>query len=274
MKIRREQGDEAVNEVNRTLYIPLYGKAYVSRKGVILHDPKAEEIWQKEGFQLKGKSRSKWLAYYMGMRSAVFDQWTKERLAEDAASIVLHIGCGMDSRVLRVNEPNTFWYDIDFPDVIAERKKYYAETESYRMIAADIRKKGWLESLPAGRAIVVMEGVSMYLSLNEMQKLLAALTAHFSSVSLLVDCYTVLAAKASRYKNPINDVGVTQVYGVDSPDAYTIGTGLVFDGEHCLTPQNMIGELSGAERHIFRHVFAGGFSRRLYRLYAYRSKKN
>ena len=263
-----------MNEVNRTLYIPLYGKAYVSRKGVILHDPKAEEIWRKEGFQLKGKSRSKWLAYYMGMRSAVFDQWTKERLAEDAASIVLHIGCGMDSRVLRVNEPNVRWYDIDFPDVIAERKKYYAETESYRMIAADIREKGWLASLPAGRAIVVMEGVSMYLSLNEIQKLLAALTAHFSSVSLLVDCYTVLAAKASRYKNPINDVGVTQVYGVDSPDAYTIGTGLVFDGEHCLTPQNMIEELSGAERHIFRHVFAGGFSRRLYRLYAYSSKKN
>ena len=274
MKITREQGDETVNEVNRTLYIPLYGKAYVSRKGNILHDPKAEEIWRKEGFQLKGKSRSKWLAYYMGMRSAVFDQWTKERLAEDAASIVLHIGCGMDSRVLRVNEPNTFWYDIDFPDVIAERKKYYVETESYHMIAADIREKGWLESLPAGRAIIAMEGVSMYLSPNEMQKLLAELTAHFSSVSLLVDCYTVLAAKASKYKNPINDVGVTQVYGVDSPDAYTIGTGLVFDGEHCLTPQNMIEELSGAERHIFRHVFAGGFSRRLYRLYAYRSKKN
>ena len=32
-----------MNNVNRTLYIPLYGKAYVSRRGVILHDPKAEQ---------------------------------------------------------------------------------------------------------------------------------------------------------------------------------------------------------------------------------------
>ena len=64
-----------MNNVNKTLYIPLYGKAYVSRKGLFLDDKLAEEIWEKEGFALKGKSRSKWLAYYMGIRSAVFDRW-------------------------------------------------------------------------------------------------------------------------------------------------------------------------------------------------------
>ena len=52
-----------MDSVNKTLYIPLYGKAYVSRKGIILSDPKAEEIWQAEGFTLKGTSASKWLAY-------------------------------------------------------------------------------------------------------------------------------------------------------------------------------------------------------------------
>lgn len=62
-----------MNSVNRTLYIPLYGKAYVSRRGLFLQDPKAEEIWAAEGFPLKGKSKSKWLALYMGIRSAVFD---------------------------------------------------------------------------------------------------------------------------------------------------------------------------------------------------------
>ena len=39
-----------MNNVNKTLYIPLYGKAYVSRRGIILHDPKAEQIWQQVGF--------------------------------------------------------------------------------------------------------------------------------------------------------------------------------------------------------------------------------
>lgn len=71
-----------MNNVNKTLYIPLYGKSYVSKKGIILSDKKAEEIWSAEGFELKGKSKSKWLAYYMGMRSVVFDNWLVEMLAK------------------------------------------------------------------------------------------------------------------------------------------------------------------------------------------------
>ena len=69
-----------MNNVNKTLYIPLYGKFYVSRKGIILSDKKAEEIWAAEGFELKGKSASKWVAYYMGMRSKVFDNWLASKI--------------------------------------------------------------------------------------------------------------------------------------------------------------------------------------------------
>ena len=41
-----------MNDVNNTLYIPLYGKAQVSKMGIIINDRKAEEIWEKEQFQL------------------------------------------------------------------------------------------------------------------------------------------------------------------------------------------------------------------------------
>ena len=88
-----------MNSVNKTLYIPLYGKSYISKRNLILQDPKAEEIWAAEGFALKGKSASKWLAYYMGMRAAVFDCWLKERMEETPDAVVLHLGCGMDSKI-------------------------------------------------------------------------------------------------------------------------------------------------------------------------------
>lgn len=92
-----------MDNVNKTLYIPLYGKAYVSCRGLFLRDEKAEEIWQAEGFVLKGKAKSKWLAYNMGMRAAVFDRWTEEMLRKHPESVVLHLGCGMDSRCCRVD---------------------------------------------------------------------------------------------------------------------------------------------------------------------------
>ena len=37
-----------MNSVNKTMYIPLYGKSYVSKKGLFLTDKKAEEIWETQ----------------------------------------------------------------------------------------------------------------------------------------------------------------------------------------------------------------------------------
>ncbi len=114
---------KAMNNVNKTLYIPLYGKSYVSKKGLFLHDTQAQEIWEAEQFPLKGKSKSKYLAYYMGIRSAVFDAWVKQQMVRADDAVVIHIGCGMDRRVLRVGESCHIRYDVDFPEVIKERKR-------------------------------------------------------------------------------------------------------------------------------------------------------
>ena len=262
-----------MNDVNKTLYIPLYGKSYVSKKGIILKDTKAEEIWESSGFPLKGKSKSKWLAYYMGMRSKVFDNWLKEQMEQDKDAVILHIGCGMDSRIERVGTNGHDWYDVDFPDVIVERKQFYKETDSYHMVESDARKNEWISMLPEDRdAIILMEGVSMYFQLEELKNLLAGLCGHFSRVHLLMDCYTVFAAKASKYKNPINEVGVTTVYGIDEPRVVEDRTGLSFREERDLTPEYLVDELSGMEKVIFKKVFAGSFAKKVYRLFEYEKK--
>ncbi len=258
-----------MNNVNKTLYIPLYGKSYVSKKSIILDDKKAEEIWEKEGFELKGKSKSKWLAYYVGMRSAIFDNWLVQKMNAVENAVVIHIGCGMDSRVERVGTRKHLWYDVDFLEVIKERRKYFQETETYYMIAADVRNQDWICSLPSNcPAIVVMEGLSMYLSSEELQRLLSSLANHFSTMYLLMDCYTTFAAKASKYKNPINDVGVTEVYGLDNPKVLE-EAGVRYVKEHNMTPQNMINELKGIEKSIFNRLYAGSLAKKMYRLYEY-----
>ena len=261
-----------MNSVNKTLYIPLYGKSYVSKKGLFLDDKKAEEIWEAEGFTLKGKSKSKWLSYYMGIRSAVFDEWLKQQLAESQDAVVIHIGCGLDSRVIRVKNKDRKWYDVDFPEVIEERKQYYAESDVYQMIAGDARDCKWLSAIRETKsAIVLMEGVSMYLTVEEMRKFAARLCAHFENLTLLVDVYASFAAKMSRRRNPVKDVGVTEVYGIDDPQAYQSGK-FTFVTEHTMTPQKYIDELTGLEKLVFARLYAGGFSQKLYRLFEYEKK--
>lgn len=259
-----------MNNVNKTLYIPLYGKAFVSKKNIIIHDKKAEEIWEKEGFDLKGKSKSKWLAYYMAIRAAIYDEWVSRELEKNPNAIVLHIGCGMDSRVMRVSAENTVWYDIDFPDVIEERRKYYAESDYYHMLPADMRADEWKKSIEPDRdAVIVLEGVSMYFEPEELTGLLSNLAGHFRSVKMLMDCYTEKAAKVSKYKNPINDVGVTVVYGYDNPEGLAEKSGLSFVKEYDMTPSKYIDELQGMEKTIFKKLFAGKVAKAMYRMYEF-----
>ena len=259
-----------MNNVNKTLYIPLFGKALVSKKGIILEDKMAEKIWESEGFELRGKAKSKWLAYYMGIRSAVFDAWVKEKMNEMPQATVLHIGCGMDSRICRVENGGNLWFDVDFPEVIRERGKYFKESESYKMLAGDARDAKWLDSLPGDAAIVVMEGISMYMKHEEIQGLLKALSDKFDKVHLLMDAYSVFAAKMSKFKNPINEVGVTEVYGIDEPEILVNDTSLSFVGEGEMTPAELVGQLEGMERKIFSKLYAGKMAKKLYKLYEYR----
>ncbi|MDE6312532.1 MAG: class I SAM-dependent methyltransferase [Lachnospiraceae bacterium] len=260
-----------MNEINKTLYIPLYGKAQVSKKGIIIKDIKAEEIWEKEQFIIKGKSKSKWLAYFMAMRARVFDEWVKKQLNYNPQSLVLHIGCGMDSRILRVGSYSNCWYDIDFPDVIDERKKYYSENERYFMLSADASKADWIDKLPKySQAIVVLEGISMYLKNQEVANLFVALQKRFEKVSVLMDVYTTFGAKATKYKNPINDVGVTKVYGVDHGEFVVVNDGIKFIKEHAMTPASLVNELKGFDKFFFSSIFAGNIASKIYRLYEYR----
>ena len=174
----------------------------------------------------------------------------------------------MDSRCLRVQCSNQ-WYDIDFSEVIKERKKYYFNTQTYTMIEGDIRNLSCLDHINKGNAIVVMEGVSMYLKKKELLDFFELLNDHFTNVHILIDTYTIFAAKVSKYKNPINDVGVTEVYGLDNPRDLEV-LDIKYIKEHSITPKTKIDELKRIEKIIFKNLFAGKISKTMYRLYEYR----
>lgn len=257
-----------MNNVNKTLYIPLYGKSKVSKQGIILKDAMAEKIWELESFKIKGKSKSKWLSYNMAMRARIFDDWTKSMLHQDKDALVLHIGCGLDSRCIRINEPYTNWIDGDFPNVIEIRKKFYKEFENYHMVYFDACESEQVRNLPdSNRAVVILEGISMYLKNKQLNAFFKALSEKYKSLNILMDVYTVWGAKASKYKNPINDVGVTTVWGIDDIQKVLADTEIICKEEHSLTPDFLVKELKPSEQLFFKTVFSKRIYRKIYRLY-------
>ena len=257
-----------MNEVNKTLFIPLYGKAFVSKQNIILKDSDAERIWAEEGFKLRGKSKSKWLAYNMAMRARVFDDWTDSMLENNRDALVLHVGCGLDSRYRRIKQSYKLWLDCDLPDVIAVRRKYYEETENYRMVELDATNIPRIESLPDNQtAIVVLEGISMYLSNEQLHEFFRALQDKYETLHILMDIYTEFGAKASKYKNPVNDVGVTKLYGIDDIVGLISDLRINLKKEHSFTPEKLVDELRGFDKKFFKLMFTGRIYGKIYRLY-------
>ena len=78
----------------------------------------------------------------------------------------------------------------------------------------------------------------------------------------------MFAAKMSKYKNPVKDVGVTQVYGLDNPEL-VVGSNILFKKEHEMTPIKYIEELKGLEKVVFKKLYAGNLSKKLYKLYEF-----
>jgi O-methyltransferase involved in polyketide biosynthesis len=110
---------------------------------------------------------------------------------------VLHLGCGLDSRVFRIDPPATVrWYDVDLPDVIELRRRLYPERHDYEMIRASVTDLHWLDGIPADRPVlVVAEGLVQYLSEKDAVALFNRITEQFPSGQIIFDVYSRLTVR-------------------------------------------------------------------------------
>lgn len=171
----------------------LYLRAYESRlEQPVLGDKAAAEAVDRIDYDFARMHRSAqpWgNQFLVALRAKQLDIWADDFLRGNPDAVVLHLGCGLDSRAFRLDVPSGVrWFDVDVPDVIALRRRLYTERPGYTMIASSVTESGWLQQIPAGRpALIVAEGLLMYLTEPEIHDLLQRVTERFSTGELLAD---------------------------------------------------------------------------------------
>jgi O-methyltransferase involved in polyketide biosynthesis len=156
-----------------TLLITLYAKALDSRsKNPILNDTKAEEIVNMIDYDFDKVSG--FGNEIMVVRAKQLDTWLNEFLKIYPEATVLNLGCGLDTRISRINRPSTVhWFDVDFPEVIELRRLFYSNQAGYEMIASSVTELNWLERIPRDKPVMIIaEGVLEYLTEDEIKILL------------------------------------------------------------------------------------------------------
>jgi O-methyltransferase involved in polyketide biosynthesis len=155
----------------------------------------------------------------VAMRSKVFDRWTREFLAHHHDAVVLHLGCGLDSRAERINPTSSVtWFDVDLPEVIDLRQRLYPPRSGYTMIPASVTDPGWLIEIPHERpTLIVGEGLTMYLPVSEGPPLLRRLVTHIDSGEMAFDFYSRLAIRLASLVPVLRKLHIKLQWGVSDP---------------------------------------------------------
>lgn len=180
--------------VEWTMLCTLYLRAYEHRSAhrSVLGDRAAAEAVDRIDYdfdRMRRKLRPRSNQYLVALRARRLDRWAADFLRRHPDAVVLHLGCGLDSRVFRLDPPDTVaWFDVDVPEVIALRRRVFDEHPGYRMLASSVTGPGWLEDIPQDRpTLVAAEGMLMYLTEPDVRTLLARVTDRSPSGELLFD---------------------------------------------------------------------------------------
>jgi O-methyltransferase involved in polyketide biosynthesis len=195
-----EEKSVTLSGVAETLLIPLYARAEESqRPDAMIKDDKAVAIVRQmdcdfSRFKLHGHDE---IAVIMRLRE--FDRRAREFMARNPDAVVVHVGCGLDTRFERVDNGQVEWFDLDLPEVIALRRKFIGDEGSrYHLLSASVFEDAWIEAVRIYRPrafLFLAEGVLPYFAEDQVKSLVLKLRANFSGAELVCDAHTPFVIK-------------------------------------------------------------------------------
>lgn len=191
-----------LGNVQKTLFLPLWGRAYETKKAQpLLVDKTALEIIDKIDFDFstmtKNISELSQIAWIM--RSIYVDRVIAGTLENYPKATIVNIGCGLDTTFERIDNGYLFWYDLDLPDVIALRKKFIKESDRRKVISASFLEEGWLKEIAGGTHVLfIAAGVFYYLEAEEIKGFLRKLADRFPGGEILFDACSPYGVRAAN----------------------------------------------------------------------------
>jgi O-methyltransferase involved in polyketide biosynthesis len=189
--------------VAKTLLITLYIRAIESqRPDALIKDERAEALVR----QLDQEPLRKTLALTddfnrvaVILKGREFDHFAQDFLARHPDAVVVHIGCGLDTRFERVcsGQPDNGrveWYDLDLPEVIDLRRKLVGgEGARHHFLAGSVLDSAWLDTVSVHQQrpfLFLAEGVFMYFEEAQVKSLVLTLRDRFPGAELVFDAFS------------------------------------------------------------------------------------
>ncbi len=216
MKTERLPG---LNQIAETLLIPLCYRAVEARRpDPLVCDPRAQEIIDQLGVDpdhLKWRPAQQVFAM---LRARQIDRWTRAYLAGHRLSVVVEIGCGLDARFERVDDGRVVWIDMDLPEVIGLRQRFFKNTPRRQAIGHSVFQVDWMDDVPqVGSHLFLAEGVFPYFEENEVRHVFSTLAGRFPGSEIVVDALSPFMVRSSAVVPSFRGYQARPRWGVSDP---------------------------------------------------------
>jgi O-methyltransferase involved in polyketide biosynthesis len=200
-----------------TLLITLYAKAQPDNP--LFFDPKAQDILNRVDYDFDRLRVPYKTVVLVCQRAKKMDAVTRDFLDEHPGSLVLQLGCGLDSRFTRLDDGRVDWYDLDMPPVVELRRQFFTESERCHMIASSVTDLAWVDRFASGGrpVLVVAEGLLMYLDEADVRRLVLRLHEAFPGCRLIADVFSRRTARSAASHPALKSTGATLGWGIDDP---------------------------------------------------------
>lgn len=187
--------------VPETMLQTVYARARESRGRGVIRDAKAEELVEKLDYDFSLAEKDTAMRSGVIARTIVLDRLTTAYLAGHPGAVVVNIACGLDTRCYRMTGYR-HWYNLDLPETMAVREKLLPESGAVTQIAMSAMDD-WGSRIEETDApvLIIIEGLTMYLTEADVQRIFAVIAGRFPQAAVLVETMNPMVVKRFKEKS-------------------------------------------------------------------------
>lgn len=194
----------SVTGVPETMIQTLYARAKESEKdNPMIRDDMAAEIVSKLDYDFSNVDKDKAMSYGVIARTIVLDEMVERYLSKNPNSVVINIASGMDTRCYRMEGKYLRWYNVDLPETMEIREKFLTESGPIYQIAKSAMDASYMDEIinDGENVLVVIEGLSMYLSEEDVLQMFSIIEKNFSEVTVMVETMSPFVVRHIKEKS-------------------------------------------------------------------------
>ena len=205
-----------------TMLQSFYARAkYSLQKGHKFYDAKAVELVNRIDYDFSSAEGDSTMSNGVIARTIVFDELVKDFIDRNPECTVVNIACGLDTRCYRMKGKYQRWYNIDLPETMDIRSRFLEENGPIYQIAKSATDPSYTLDIEyhGEPVLVVIEGLTMYLTEQDVRKMFEIIDQTFTQAKVLVEVMAPFVVKHMKEKS-IEGSQAKFIWGVKSGKAF------------------------------------------------------